>query len=59
VSKRTKAQVNYGAGRPNYRCGVCLNYRVPRLCVHVEGDISPDDVCDDFNQTPMTVGEEE
>jgi hypothetical protein len=50
--------VNYGPGRQRYRCAVCLNYRIPRICVRVEGDISPDAVCDLFNQDRWTVTRE-
>jgi hypothetical protein len=57
--KCTKAEVNYGPGRPNIRCGLCMNYRVPMTCTIVEGDVDPDYVCDAFNHTPLTVGEEE
>jgi hypothetical protein len=36
-----------------------MNYRVPQTCIIVEGDISPDGVCDKINCDPYTVGEGE
>lgn len=56
--KSDRATVNYGPGRQNHRCGVCLNYRVPNTCKRVAGKVDPDDVCDLFNQDDLTVGEE-
>lgn len=56
--KQPKPDVNYGPGRPNTRCGVCLNYRVPNTCTRVDGSIDPDDACDLFNHDALTAGEE-
>jgi hypothetical protein len=46
--KVATAQVNYRAGGDRHYCAACINYRVPRHCVRVAGDILPTAICDLF-----------
>lgn len=56
--KKKKSEVNYGPGRPNTRCGMCINYRVPKSCVMVSGEIDSEGVCNLYNINGRTTGEE-
>jgi hypothetical protein len=55
--KQSKQAVNYRAGRPNRRCGLCTMFRrtLPakpygNACTAVQGPIDEDDVCNIFKR---------
>ena len=46
VSKVEKNVVDY---RPMEKCSLCVTFYPPNSCSEVEGNISPDAVCNKFN----------
>ena len=48
--KDTKAVANYRDARGVRRCENCTMFRPPDACTSVQGDISPDAVCDYFER---------
>jgi hypothetical protein len=45
TGKFEKAQVDYSAGKPGERCGVCEHFEAPRGCEKVAGDVDPGAWC--------------
>ena len=45
AEKKTKEQVNYGAGNSREKCSLCEHFRTPASCTKVVGYISPDAWC--------------
>lgn len=54
TGKVTKAQVDYGRGRPGSRCGVCTFFDPPSGCSKVEGSVDPAAWCSLFKHELMT-----
>jgi hypothetical protein len=57
--KLSQQEVRYREGGPNYRCGICPDFRLPGACRTVEGSINPDGVCDRFTPPFRTGGSTE
>lgn len=50
MAKKTQKEVNYRQADflAIQRCGTCSMFLPPGSCSHVEGDIRPGYVCDDY-----------
>lgn len=48
--KTTKSEANYRTGAGRTRCQYCTMFRPPKSCTVVEGDISPQALCDYFEE---------
>lgn len=48
TDRATKDEANYRSGAGRRRCQYCTMFRPPKECTSVEGEISPQAVCDYF-----------
>lgn len=49
MAKVSKASVNYRRGEGGRICANCTMFRPPGACSYVEGNISPQGLCDAFD----------
>jgi hypothetical protein len=49
AAKRSKASVDYSAGKPHAHCGLCRHFEKPDACELVEGKIDPARWCNLFS----------
>ena len=48
TDKSTKSEANYRTGSGRRRCQYCTMFWVPNGCTSVQGEISPQALCDYF-----------